>query len=284
MALSLPGLVGLAGVHTRETPHARRWGRRFDRPMLVVAMLIPLQWYVESSGTVSAPVAYAIDWFVWLLFLVETAVLLTLVEDRARYLAGNWMNLVIIASGVPILWNITPLAGVLRSFRLLLLLGVVLRASRTVRVLLARNRLGSTLAVAAGVVLIAGVFSAGIDPAIESPADGLWWALVTVTTVGYGDVVPVTTQGRLFGAILIVVGLVLFALLTANISAFLIDRQRDQSERSLHRRLTETNERLARLEQQLHRLLHARVGGSQDAPAPDETSEQRNPKQEEMQK
>lgn len=284
MAVSLPRLIGLAGVHTRETPRARRWGRRFERPMLLVAVLIPVQWYVEWTGALSAWLAYAIDWFVWLLFLIETATLLRLVENRWRYLAGNWMNVVIIAGGVPILWDMTPLAGALRNLRLLLLLGVVLRASRTVRALLARNRLGSTLAVAAAVVLIAGVFSAGIDPAIDSPADGIWWALVTVTTVGYGDVVPVSTHGRLFGAILIVVGVVLFALLTANISAFLIDRRRDENEQSLQRRLQETNERLSRLEQQLRKLLHEQAGERQDVPVSDGISEQPDPTREEMQK
>ena len=56
----------------------------------------------------------------------------------------------------------------------------------------------------------------GGDPAanIQSPGDALWWGLVTITTVGYGDQYPVTVGGRLIGAILLFAGIALFSVLT----------------------------------------------------------------------
>jgi voltage-gated potassium channel len=54
---------------------------------------------------------------------------------------------------------------------------------------------------------------------------GLWWALVTITTVGYGDITPKTTAGRLVGAALMVGGLVSFSLVTATVASIFIDRK-----------------------------------------------------------
>jgi voltage-gated potassium channel len=73
-------------------------------------------------------------------------------------------------------------------------------------------------------VIISGSIIFKIDPEVKSIADGVWWALATVTTIGYGDVVPHSNMGRLFGGVLILLGVALFSLLTANISAFLINK------------------------------------------------------------
>ena len=60
------------------------------------------------------------------------------------------------------------------------------------------------------------------DPALGRPADGRWWAAATITTVGYGDVYPVTPVGRLVGGFTKVVGISSFALVTATIAQFLM--------------------------------------------------------------
>ncbi|MCB9228678.1 MAG: two pore domain potassium channel family protein [Deltaproteobacteria bacterium] len=51
----------------------------------------------------------------------------------------------------------------------------------------------------------------GVNPAVDEPMDAIWWAFTTVTTVGFGDIVPVTFWGRITGITLMVVGTVLFA-------------------------------------------------------------------------
>ena len=56
------------------------------------------------------------------------------------------------------------------------------------------------------------------EPDVKSFSDGLWWALVTITTVGYGDITPMTTIGRLVASALMFLGLGLIASLTAVIS------------------------------------------------------------------
>jgi voltage-gated potassium channel len=79
----------------------------------------------------------------------------------------------------------------------------------------------------------------------------LWWAVQTVTTVGYGDVTPSSTEGRVVASILMVVGFATLTLVTASISAGFVDRvQRQRRERELGALL----EALQGIEQRLERL------------------------------
>mgnify|MGYP001828259687 CR=1 FL=1 len=86
----------------------------------------------------------------------------------------------------------------------------------------------STAAVALFIIIVSGILIAGLDPAIDNIWDGFWWAWVTVTTVGYGDIVPNTGAGKIFGRLLILFGLGLFSLITASFSAFLLSKDEEQ--------------------------------------------------------
>ena len=85
--------------------------------------------------------------------------------------------------------------------------------------------------VAVSITLVAGILMFLIDPNIRTPLDGTWYAWVTMTHVGYGDVVPVSFLGRFVAALLILAGLALFALFTASVSAALIGRELGESAR-----------------------------------------------------
>lgn len=247
-------LLGIAGVESHEQPAARKWGKRLEWPMLFVALWIPLQWYLEETQAIAPLLARIADWLVWLAFLVETVLLSSLVKDRRAYLSGNWMNLVIITGGMPFFWQFSPLVGLLRSFRLVLAVMILARLSRSVRMLLSRHQLGNTLAVAFITMVMSGIIISRIDPSVGTVWDGMWWAWVTMATVGYGDVVPHNLAGRLFGSLLILFGVVLLSLLTANMAAFFIGSdvekvERDEKEADLI--LKDISARLERIERRL---------------------------------
>lgn len=247
-------LIGLAGVSTHETPAAREWGRHLEWPMLLVAIWIPLQWYLFETDLMSVRVSHWFDWLVWLFFLGETILLAGLVRNRMHYLLTNWVNLVIILGGIPLLWSETPLLGVLRNLRLLLMLVLIFSLSSTLRRFLMRNRLGTTLTVALGVVVLSGILITRMDPGVSNVWDGIWWAWVTVFTVGYGDIVPHSPGGRVFAGLLIMFGVVLISLLTANLTAFLIGSEVEKverEEREADMLLRDIAQRLERLESRL---------------------------------
>ncbi len=91
-----------------------------------------------------------------------------------------------------------------------------------------KKSLGYVLMLAVIVALLFGLAVFIIDPNVHSLWDGIWYAWVTMTHVGYGDVVPVSFLGRLLSSLLIVCGLALLALLTAIMSSILIGQHLDE--------------------------------------------------------
>jgi voltage-gated potassium channel len=252
--MSVAHLLGIAGVAEHETASARHWARRLEWPMVAVALWIVLQWYLEETGALAHAIARVADWLVWLAFLLETVVLTAQVRDKRRYLFGNWVNLLIITAGFPYFWQFAPLIGLLRSVRLVLVVALLLRMSRSARKLLSQHKLGATLIVAFCTMVLSGIIMSRVDPSIGDVWDGMWWAWVTMATVGYGDVVPHTGAGRLFASLVVLFGVVLLSLLTANLAAFFIGsdvEKIEEEERESDRLLHDISARLERVERLL---------------------------------
>lgn len=231
MAVNVTRLLGVTGVDPAEHGKARVWAQRLEWPILLVALWIPVQWYLEETGAVSLAVSRYFDWGIWAVFLFETVLLTSLVRDKKRYLANNWMNLVIILGGLPIEWQFTPLIGALRNLRLLLMMFILMRISRRLREFLARGRVGTILAIAAIVVVLSGIIVTRLDPSMGTVWDGMWYAWVTMSHTGYGDIVPKAPAARIFGGLLILLGIVLVTVLTASLSVFLIGSEVDKVEK-----------------------------------------------------
>lgn len=258
MASPLPNILGLSGVGPYENKRARKLGHAFEWPMIFVAMWIVFEWYLQSKAERPVSVTAFTDWFIWGFFLLETVVLTIAVDNKKRYLINNWANIVIVAAGLPVLWETLPHAGGLRVLRLLAIFIVLMNTSGTFRKIMGRNHLGPTMMVSFVIIVIAGTVMAAIDPNVETPLDGIWWAWVTVTTVGYGDIVPGSTAGRLFGSFLILMGIGLFAMLTASFSSFFMQQdEKDLIREEKHntQRLTEMATRIEALEGKLDRLI-----------------------------
>lgn len=90
---------------------------------------------------------------------------------------------------------------------------------------------------------------------INNLNDGLWWAVTTVTGVGYGDVVPVTGLGRVIGAVLMTVGLILFSFIVALLSSRLMKAEDKYHRIRLQKDLDSVNNKLYRLEKKLDYLI-----------------------------
>jgi voltage-gated potassium channel len=93
-----------------------------------------------------------------------------------------------------------------------------------------------------------------VGASIQSLPDALWWAIVTASTVGYGDEVPVTDQGRLMAVILMLLGVALLAVLTAHVAAYFVDDGRDADRGELLDRLERIEATLSTVEAHLQHL------------------------------
>ncbi len=253
-------LFGLAGLDSDENSRAKLCYQMLEWPMMVAGLWLVALWY---QG-IASPEPFEnkqLEMALWSMFVIETGLLSLLVNDRARYLRNNWMNVVIIIIGLPVFLGLQTYSGIMRLVRVLILLDLSMHMGSSVQRLLSQNSLGPTFVGSAIVIFMAGVMIAGIDPAFKSASEGIWWAWVTVTTVGYGDLVPQTNVGRVFAGILILVGLGLISLLTASIATMNIEKAEALHQESKENVNHESAEiklleaQLSRIENKLDQLL-----------------------------
>lgn len=115
------------------------------------------------------------------------------------------------------------------------------------------------IAIAIGLVLIAGLLARLAEPeTFKSIGLAYWWAMTTVTTVGYGDVVPRSPEGRIVGTLLMLTGLSLIPTLTSVIVSTLISKRRRSDQERIERMEAEQAATLARIEERLARIEQAR--------------------------
>jgi voltage-gated potassium channel len=162
------------------------------------------------------------DLVLTVVFVVEFVARFSATFDRGAYLRGHWIDL----------FALIPVARGVRVLRLLRLLRLVRAFAGVYRALqhferMARHRGLAWLFIAwLGVMVICSAFlytaEVGINQAIASPFDALWWGITTLTTVGYGDVVPKTVEGKVAAAALMVLGISLFSAITATVTSFML--------------------------------------------------------------
>ena len=220
-------LLGMAGVSRLERTRAQRWGQYYMIMLIVIAALLLLEWQWLLLGKLTTAQRIAINWVVWGGFFTSFVILISLVKNKRRFLLQNWLLPVAIVLGIPFVILNHHYMNALAPFRPILAIIILTPTFHTFFKFLLDGHLSTTLLAALVLVVIIGLLVAGIDPAIHTPWDGIWWALATVSTIGYGDVVPVSALGRLIGIGLIVSGLGVFVVITANILALVLKKEAD---------------------------------------------------------
>lgn len=213
----------------RRQDGLERWTRRTEKPLLVLALLflvVLLAPYFADLGRPATAAVVALNVGIWLVFAVDYVVRLYLAHDRRRFVRRNPLDLLIV---------LLPMLRPLRALRLLQILRVAgvagLAQQRVARSLHLRvmtfvvTTVVVSLLAAAVAVREAERGTPGAN--IDTLGDGLWWAVTTVTTVGYGDQYPVTALGRVVAVVLMILGIALLGVITATIAAWFVDRLQD---------------------------------------------------------
>ena len=217
--------VGLAGVHENESKKVRSIGHVFLYLIVLAALALLVEWQLELTGKLDATMILVFNWVIWSVFVAEFSVLFYLVKDKKRFARENWLLPVIIFLGLPFILNYSAAAILLRTLRPFFAIVLMLPALGMLGKFFADGRLLTTLFAALVIVFFVGFLVAGVDPNIKTAWDGVWWALATVSTVGYGDVVPSSFLGRLIGAGLVILGLGIFVVITANFLAIILRKE-----------------------------------------------------------
>jgi voltage-gated potassium channel len=209
-------------------------------PILVLPLLMNLPPGVADAFK-------AIDYFVWAAFVVEYLVKLYLAPARRRFVTHHLVDLAVVA---------LPALRPLRALRLLrplnlVRVGVVLtNALRRARDILTHRGLHFVLLAVLGIVLACSAMELGFEQhahgaTIHNFGDALWWAIATVTTVGYGDKYPVSPGGRGVAVVLMLVGIGLIGVLTATVASYFVEEKAGQENAELNQRLDRIEAMLA---------------------------------------
>jgi voltage-gated potassium channel len=217
---------------------------------LVIAIIIVTTDINASASTVLVGTLFVL----WAILLLEYTVRLLVTPDRRGYLRRRWAEPATVV--VPPLqgWH---LVGIERICLLIhegaLRVTAILKHHSLFRVLIAA---AATLIVGAWLVLLFEENAKGSN--IHNYPDALWWAIVTVTTVGYGDRYPTTEGGRAVAVILMLVGIGLIGVLTATVASVFIKEHTDANKQEfrkghadLGQRLSVISDRLADVERRL---------------------------------
>lgn len=213
-----PGKRAQAGSASSDRDAA--FLERFDSVMrlpIIVSAVLPLIVVPESGGWLGVVVGIA----TWLVFLVDYVVHFRCL-DRYNHTGLGRFDLFVVIATAP--WFLLPGAQAGRFM-------VVLRLARIARLMLVSrgarrllDRLGRVAFVAGGVVLVGSLVAYGaekpVNPEFATVGDAIWWGIVTLTTVGYGDIAPQTPTGRWAAVTIMITGIAVLGLLAGSLASF----------------------------------------------------------------
>ena len=230
----------------RSEERLRRIERATELPLLALALLmIPLLLLpltVELSPRLERAF-FAADWLIWVAFAIDFGAKLAVAPARVAHVRSHPLEAAMVL--LPFLRPLR-LARLLRLARVAVALGVNLELVQS----LFRRR-GSSFIIACLLIAVVGggtlafVAERQAEGAnITSLGDSIWWALVTMTTVGYGEHYPTTTLGRAVAIVLMLFGIAALSVATASIAAFLVRDQEQLELGDVVQRLERQEERL----------------------------------------
>ncbi|MDQ3404330.1 MAG: potassium channel family protein [Actinomycetota bacterium] len=202
-------------------PRLDAWEARTDLPLtlLAVVFLAGYAWQVLDAAP-SPGVALWLEvalWVIWAVFAADYLVRFALARRKGRFVWRHLFDLIVVA---------LPMVRQLRALRLLTIIKVLnKRIDASFRGKLGVYVGGTTLLVAfCAALAVLDAERRHPDASITTFGDALWWTLTTISTVGYGDRYPVTLEGRLVAAALMVGGIALLGVVTGVIASWFVEK------------------------------------------------------------
>ena len=247
---------------TEDSPgtRLRAWERATEWPLTgaAVVFLGAYAWEVltNAQGGAKNAAELVID-VVWALFGVDYLVRLALAPSRGRWFLHHLPDLAII---------VLPILRPLRLLRLVTLVSIMQRSAGTAL----RGRITLYTAGSAALLIFTSAL-ATLDAERDEPGSSirtfgqaLWWALTTITTIGYGDTFPVSTEGRFIAALLMIGGVALIGVVTATLASWivsLVEEENAEQEAATQAQVAALQRQVSELSERIDRLLEDRESG-----------------------
>jgi voltage-gated potassium channel len=210
---------------SRRTPEAAAaMEERFRKPMYAVALLV-IPAIILTSVSVPEPwhtVGEILNWLTWAAFAVEMVVMLRVVPSRWRYLAANPIDVIVVVFSFPLLASVFTSLRALRLLRLLR----ILRLEPIVRWMFSSGGLRYAALFALLTAVSAGYGYSQLEG--EDLWTGVYWSVTTMTTVGYGDVLPTHAETQVLAIVVMLVGIGFVAVLTGALAERFLSSEAEQ--------------------------------------------------------
>ena len=244
---------------TKESPgtRLRAWERAAEWPLASAAVVFlgAYAWEVVTNAQGAAKeTAELMIGAVWALFGLDYLVRLVLAPNRGRWFLHHLPDLAII---------VLPILRPLRLLRLVTLVSIMQRSAGTAL----RGRITLYTASSASLLIFTSAL-ATLDAERHEPGSSirtfgqaLWWALTTITTIGYGDAVPVSTEGRFIAALLMIGGVALIGVVTATLASWivsLVEEENAEQEAATQAQVAALQQQVSELSERIDRLLEER--------------------------
>ena len=201
----------------------RLWSETLTLLALVFLIAYSYPAFVTPISAQTQTLIEIVQWVCWLAFAIDLLVGISISTSKLNYLKHHILDVAAV---------LLPFLRPLRLMRVLSFGGLVIQ-----KVAIGRQ-FAITMKVAIASIFLAYVAAVqvtiserGVEGSnIKNFGDGLWWAVTTVTTVGYGDRFPVTTEGRLLAVLLMLAGISLVGVITASIASWFVRMSQNDSE------------------------------------------------------
>ena len=203
----------------------------FNIIILVLSLYVLISLIVSTFFVLSDEVIVLLNYVdnvICIIFLVDFAIRFKKANNKLVFMKWGWIDLI---SSIPYI-DFLRAGRVLRLIRLIR----VFRAFKATKLIfehINRNKKQSALTSVALISFLMIIFSSiailqfekDVNSNIKTAEDAIWWSYVTITTVGYGDKFPITTEGRIIGAVLMTMGVGIFGTFTALVSSWFIQNK-----------------------------------------------------------
>lgn len=199
-----------------------RWERRTAIPLAILAVLFLALWAVQVLAPLG-PIGYDLVegaiLLIWVAFIVDFLFRFSFHKNKRAFLRANVIEIIAI---------IVPVFRFLRVLRILMAIGLLTRVVQSLQ-----GRVNLYVAIVLPLLTFAGalgVYEAESQVAnsnIHNFGDAIWWACVTIFTVGYGDHYPITWEGRSIAVVLMLGGVAMLSVITANLASYFLSQQRN---------------------------------------------------------